>query len=97
MALELLSASKDRMHRPSKDKFVDFHVPSGLNLLEDTEYASQAALWGIKVVSHTTLTKKLIIRISLIICISFDILISSADCLRHLYSLTRCKLKYNLF
>ncbi|XP_012699951.2 UTP--glucose-1-phosphate uridylyltransferase 3, chloroplastic isoform X1 [Setaria italica] len=48
MALELLSASKDRMHRPSKDKFVDFHVPSGLNLLEDTEYASQAALWGIK-------------------------------------------------
>ncbi|TVU19759.1 hypothetical protein EJB05_35930, partial [Eragrostis curvula] len=48
MALELLSASKDRMHRPSKDKFVDFHVPDGLNLLEDTEYASQAALWGIE-------------------------------------------------
>ncbi|CAN6350728.1 unnamed protein product [Urochloa humidicola] len=48
MALELLSASKDRMHRPSKDKFVDFHVPSGLNLLEDTECASQAALWGIE-------------------------------------------------
>lgn len=48
MALELLSASKDRMHRPSKDKFVDFHVPCGLNLLEDTEYASQAALWGIE-------------------------------------------------
>ncbi|CAN6332751.1 unnamed protein product [Urochloa humidicola] len=48
MALELLSASKDCMHRPSKDKFVDFHVPSGLNLLEDTEYASQAALWGIE-------------------------------------------------
>ncbi|KAG2626888.1 hypothetical protein PVAP13_3KG484372 [Panicum virgatum] len=48
MALELLSASKDRKHRPSKDKFVDFHVPSGLNLLEDTEYASQAALWGIE-------------------------------------------------
>ncbi|OEL24788.1 UTP--glucose-1-phosphate uridylyltransferase 3, chloroplastic [Dichanthelium oligosanthes] len=48
MALELLSASKDRVQRPSKDKFVDFHVPSGLNLLEDTEYASQAALWGIE-------------------------------------------------
>ncbi|RLM98731.1 uncharacterized protein C2845_PM06G18930 [Panicum miliaceum] len=48
MALELLSASKDRKHRPSKDKFVGFHVPSGLNLLEDTEYASQAALWGIE-------------------------------------------------
>ncbi|KAG2618678.1 UTP--glucose-1-phosphate uridylyltransferase 3, chloroplastic-like [Panicum virgatum] len=48
MALELLSASKDRKHRPSKHKFVDFHVPSGLNLLEDTEYASQAALWGIE-------------------------------------------------
>ncbi|XP_062179891.1 UTP--glucose-1-phosphate uridylyltransferase 3, chloroplastic isoform X2 [Phragmites australis] len=48
MALELLSASKDHMHRPSKDKFVDFHVPGGLNLLEDTEYASQAALWGIE-------------------------------------------------
>ncbi|XP_040380381.1 UTP--glucose-1-phosphate uridylyltransferase 3, chloroplastic isoform X2 [Oryza brachyantha] len=48
MALELLSASKDRKHRPSKDKFIDFHVPSGLNLLEDTEYASQAALWGIE-------------------------------------------------
>ncbi|KAF8719511.1 hypothetical protein HU200_024236 [Digitaria exilis] len=48
MALELLSASKDRKHRPSKDKLVDFHVPRGLNLLEDTEYASQAALWGIE-------------------------------------------------
>ncbi|PAN19043.1 hypothetical protein PAHAL_3G245500 [Panicum hallii] len=48
MALELLSSSKDRKHRPSKDKFVGFHVPSGLNLLEDTEYASQAALWGIE-------------------------------------------------
>ncbi|KAF0923828.1 hypothetical protein E2562_007690 [Oryza meyeriana var. granulata] len=48
MSLELLSASKDRKHRPSKDKFIDFHVPSGLNLLEDTEYASQAALWGIE-------------------------------------------------
>ncbi|CAD6344054.1 unnamed protein product [Miscanthus lutarioriparius] len=48
MALEFLSASKDHMHRPSKDKFVDFHVPSGLNLLEDKEYASQAALWGIE-------------------------------------------------
>ncbi|CAL4901230.1 unnamed protein product [Urochloa decumbens] len=48
MALELLSASKNRMHRPNKDKFVDFHVPSGLNLLEDREYASQAALWGIE-------------------------------------------------
>ncbi|PWZ09679.1 UTP--glucose-1-phosphate uridylyltransferase 3, chloroplastic [Zea mays] len=48
MVLELLSASKDRMHRPSKDKFVDFHVPSGLNLLKDKEYASQAALWGIE-------------------------------------------------
>jgi UTP---glucose-1-phosphate uridylyltransferase len=56
MALELLSSSKDRKHRPSKDKFVGFHVPSGLNLLEDTEYASQAALWGIEVISHTTLT-----------------------------------------
>jgi hypothetical protein len=55
MALEFLSASKDRMHRPSKDKFVDFHVPSGLNLLEDKEYASQAALWGIEVISYTTL------------------------------------------
>ncbi|KAG8085859.1 hypothetical protein GUJ93_ZPchr0010g10262, partial [Zizania palustris] len=48
MALELLSASKDRKHRSSKDKFVDFHVPTGINLLEDTEYASQAALWGIE-------------------------------------------------
>lgn len=57
MALELLSSSKDRMHRPSKDKFVDFHVPRGLNLLEDTEYASQAALWGIEVLSYTKLTK----------------------------------------
>ncbi|GJN14673.1 hypothetical protein PR202_gb01528 [Eleusine coracana subsp. coracana] len=48
MALELLSTSKDRMRRPSQDKFVDFHVPDGLNLMEDTEYASQAALWGIE-------------------------------------------------
>ncbi|KAL6609811.1 hypothetical protein ACP70R_039780 [Stipagrostis hirtigluma subsp. patula] len=48
MALELLSAPKDRTHRPNKDKFVDFHVPEGFNLLEDTEYASQAALWGIE-------------------------------------------------
>lgn len=57
MALELLSASKDRMHRPSKDKFVDFHVPSGLNLLEDKEYASQAALWGIEVISYSSLSE----------------------------------------
>uniref|UniRef100_A0A0E0HFS4 UGP3-like C-terminal hexapeptide repeats domain-containing protein n=1 Tax=Oryza nivara TaxID=4536 RepID=A0A0E0HFS4_ORYNI len=49
MALELLSASKDHKHRPSKHKSIDFHVPSGLNLLEDTEYASQAALWGIEI------------------------------------------------
>ncbi|GJM88851.1 hypothetical protein PR202_ga05423 [Eleusine coracana subsp. coracana] len=36
-------------HAPaSQDKFVDFHVPDGLNLMEDTEYASQAALWGIE-------------------------------------------------
>ena len=57
MVLELLSASKDRMHRPSKDKFVDFHVPSGLNLLEDKEYSSQAALWGIEVILYTTLSE----------------------------------------
>uniref|UniRef100_A0A0D9WHI9 UGP3-like C-terminal hexapeptide repeats domain-containing protein n=1 Tax=Leersia perrieri TaxID=77586 RepID=A0A0D9WHI9_9ORYZ len=48
VALELLSASRDHKHRPSKDKITDFHVPNGLNLLEDTEYASQAALWGIE-------------------------------------------------
>uniref|UniRef100_A0ACD5T9R2 Uncharacterized protein n=1 Tax=Avena sativa TaxID=4498 RepID=A0ACD5T9R2_AVESA len=50
MALELISASKskDSKHRHSEDKFVDFHVPTGVNLLEDTEYASQAALWGIE-------------------------------------------------
>ncbi|XBJ11011.1 hypothetical protein VPH35_015774 [Triticum aestivum] len=54
MALELLSVSKskDSKHRHSKDKFVDFHVPTGLNLLEDTEYASQAALWGIEVITN---------------------------------------------
>lgn len=57
MVLELLSSSKDHMHRPSKDKFVDFHVPSGLNLLEDKEYASQAALWGIEVILYTTLSE----------------------------------------
>ncbi|KAJ0987634.1 hypothetical protein J5N97_005990 [Dioscorea zingiberensis] len=57
MALELLSPSKTR--RPGirwspqsceslKSQFVEIHVPEGLNLLEDIEYASQAALWGIE-------------------------------------------------
>jgi hypothetical protein len=59
MALELLSVSKskDSKHWHSQDKFVDFHVPTGVNLLEDTEYASQAALWGIEVIPNATSTK----------------------------------------
>ncbi|KAM0888165.1 hypothetical protein ACQ4PT_028518 [Festuca glaucescens] len=49
-ALELISASKskDSKYWHSQDKFIGFHVPTGVNLLEDTEYASQAALWGIE-------------------------------------------------
>lgn len=32
-----------------KSQFVEIHVPEGLNLVENAEYASQAALWGIQV------------------------------------------------
>jgi hypothetical protein len=58
MALELISASKskDSKHRHTQDKSVHFHVPTGVNLSEDTEYASQAALWGIEVIPNAALT-----------------------------------------
>lgn len=32
-----------------KQEVVEFHVPNGVDLMEDNEYASQAALWGIEV------------------------------------------------
>lgn len=30
-------------------QYLEIHAPSGLNLSQNTEYASQAALWGIEV------------------------------------------------
>lgn len=57
MVLQLLSPPKiDRqsgwspyLYESMKSQSMGFHVPTGHNLIEDTEYASQAALWGIKV------------------------------------------------
>lgn len=49
MVLELLSPLKAQTLQSRTSEFVELHVPSGLNLMEDAEYASQAALWGIEV------------------------------------------------
>ncbi|ONK77069.1 uncharacterized protein A4U43_C02F2790 [Asparagus officinalis] len=54
--LELLSPPKierqsdwsPHLYKYPASEFVKFHVPSGHNLLDDAEYASQAALWGIE-------------------------------------------------
>lgn len=63
MVLELLSPSQSEMEsmdwpglRDSSRNygFREFHVPLGCDLSRDTEYASQAALWGIEV-SFTTI------------------------------------------
>ncbi|XP_020114095.1 UTP--glucose-1-phosphate uridylyltransferase 3, chloroplastic [Ananas comosus] len=48
MVLELLSPLKAQTLQSRTSEFVELHVPSGLNLMEDAEYASQAALWGIE-------------------------------------------------
>ncbi|MCL7035925.1 hypothetical protein MKW94_018116 [Papaver nudicaule] len=57
MVLELLSTStsenkkqnwSSHLNESMKRQILEIHVPSGLDLSEDTEYASQAALWGIE-------------------------------------------------
>lgn len=47
-ALELLSPPKSKSHNSTGD-IVELHVPSGFNLIENPDQASQAALWGIEV------------------------------------------------
>lgn len=57
MVLELLSPPKQerrsdwspQLYISQASDFVKFHVPSGHNLLENAEYTSQAAFWGIEV------------------------------------------------
>ncbi|KAJ0044774.1 hypothetical protein Pint_06554 [Pistacia integerrima] len=55
--LELLAQSKfeeqtmgriQHINESMECQFLEVHVPSGLDLSQNTEYASQAALWGIK-------------------------------------------------
>ncbi|KAI3908528.1 hypothetical protein MKX01_009330 [Papaver californicum] len=57
MVLELLSAStcekkkqnwSSHLDESMKRQIIEIHVPSGLDLSKDTEYASQAALWGLE-------------------------------------------------
>ncbi|KAF6164905.1 hypothetical protein GIB67_017108 [Kingdonia uniflora] len=57
MVLELLIPSKSRnqsknivtlLDESMKSQIVEIHVPKGLDLSNNTEYASQAALWGIE-------------------------------------------------
>lgn len=58
MVLELLrkSSSKKQINRAqhingaTQCQSLEIHSPDGLDLSKDTEYASQAALWGIEVV-----------------------------------------------
>lgn len=60
MVLELLSPSKverqfdwsPHLYKSLGSEFVKFHVPSGHNLVDNAEYASQAALWGIEVLFY---------------------------------------------
>lgn len=58
VVLEFLSLSKlerqaanwsSHVDESTKCQFEEIHVPSGLDLSKNTEYASQAALWGIEV------------------------------------------------
>ena len=37
------------IHELEACQLLEIHAPKGLNLSEDKEYASQAALWGIEV------------------------------------------------
>ncbi|KAK1284441.1 hypothetical protein QJS10_CPB21g01343 [Acorus calamus] len=55
--LELLSSSTDKRQKVSwstnsdqsiRCQFIELHVPAGLSLSDNTEYAAQAALWGIE-------------------------------------------------
>ncbi|XP_010257085.1 PREDICTED: UTP--glucose-1-phosphate uridylyltransferase 3, chloroplastic isoform X2 [Nelumbo nucifera] len=57
MVLELISPSTSERHtlnwshhldETMKCQFLEIHVPKGLDLAQNTEYASQAALWGIE-------------------------------------------------
>lgn len=46
-------------------QFVEIHPPSVLDLSEDTEYASQAAFWGIEVSSLSCFFLIIVLRIYL--------------------------------
>jgi hypothetical protein len=48
MALELLAPLNGKSCNSSCGS-VELHVPSGFNMLENPDHASQAALWGIEV------------------------------------------------
>ncbi|OMO50056.1 hypothetical protein CCACVL1_30665 [Corchorus capsularis] len=57
MVLELLGQSSlemqttnhsQRVHESMECQFLEIHSPTGCDLSQDTEYASQAALWGIE-------------------------------------------------
>lgn len=56
MALQLLSPAKDDrtlkgspcLYKSWQNKYMEIHAPTGLDLFENMEYASQAALWGIE-------------------------------------------------
>ncbi|KAK9159152.1 hypothetical protein Scep_005726 [Stephania cephalantha] len=57
MVLELLSPSPSEsqsinwshyLEETTKSEFLKIHIPKGLDLSQNTEYASQAALWGIE-------------------------------------------------
>lgn len=41
--------SSQHMKESMKCQFVEIHSPNGVDLRKDTEYASQAAMWGIEV------------------------------------------------
>lgn len=53
MVLELLARSTQEGKTinwfPSTHNFIEIHPPNALDLSQDTDYASQAALWGIEV------------------------------------------------
>ncbi|CAN1308190.1 UTP--glucose-1-phosphate uridylyltransferase 3, chloroplastic, partial [Linum perenne] len=58
MVLELLTHStcenqttnwSQHIHDNMNCQFLEIHAPSGLDLSKDTDYASQAAMWGIEV------------------------------------------------
>lgn len=76
MVLELLAQSSLEMqtahqaqhvHESMECQFLEIHPPTGCDLSQDTEYASQAALWGIEVSADSVLfmlTKRMCLKFS---------------------------------